>query len=750
MYLYTELVNQYAWATPTSNALRIIQEFAPIVEIGSGANAYWATYLHRNDVDVVAYDINVEQGGKIPSSSSSSKSQSPTEPHDNMSSEVPLRVQPGGPSVLAQHSDRALFLCYPDETGDGMAAECLEYYTGSYVIHVGETIWDANLSVDQCPWGRSSSSDFQQRLATEFHCILKMELPNWLHVRDTISVWKRTEICTMVFAADSDNQDNEEDEEVEYRHIPVAERLPINLAAPCCAHLLPPSPAAETASANATATTTIAASRQAIKDDHTTMPGDSTNEIAATTTSQAVQQPSTINHQQEDITRMSSREAASFSNMNAAEEEANESKSNYHGYRGEALAPMVRASTTPLRVLALQYGADFCYTEELVDRSISDTVRVENKRLGTIDYIKDISKVSAKVQRRLAREGGPPLMLRIDPNREAGKLACQIGSGEPELALAGALHVHRDVESIDINMGCPKKFSVSGGMGSALLTDPERASRILRTLATNVPKPISCKIRLLPQTQDTMDLLTALIERGQAKAVAIHARRVGDPEIKPAQWDDLEEVLALARAKFPHTRFLVNGDFYTRQEWIDFRQRTGVDGVLWARPALYNTSIFRKPRHASTSYNDQPTYGYNSPLLLDRTQVIQEYLQNAIRYETHYKNVKYVVAEMMNTRRTPSPRVPFLVPPQEAFVSGGQTIGLTSACHDMESLCKLWNVDQTAYTVKSTQCLSTTSSDIIAVPTEGEHRYEESYLLRTEGGSKEARPSSPKRAKTEF
>ena len=47
-------------------------------------------------------------------------------------------------------------------------------------------------------------------------------------------------------------------------------------------------------------------------------------------------------------------------------------------YKGEALAPMVRASTTPLRTLALQYGADFVYTEELVDRSLSDTTRVEN------------------------------------------------------------------------------------------------------------------------------------------------------------------------------------------------------------------------------------------------------------------------------------------------------------------------------------------------------------------------------------
>ena len=125
----------------------------------------------------------------------------------------------------------------------------------------------------------------------------------------------------------------------------------------------------------------------------------------------------------------------------------------YHDYRGEALAPMVRASTIPLRTLALEYGADFCYTEELVDRSIGNTLRVENKELGTIDYVKDTTKLAPKVIRRLQREGGPPLLLRIDPKREQGRLVCQLGTGEPELALQAALHVHRDVASIDLNMG---------------------------------------------------------------------------------------------------------------------------------------------------------------------------------------------------------------------------------------------------------------------------------------------------------
>ena len=225
-----ELVNRHAWATPSPHALRIIKEFARVgvVEIGCGANAYWANQMLSEGIDVIAYDIAIDDGGKISKQKKMNEKQRSS-----------IVVHKGGPSVLTQHPDRTLFLCYPDEEGEGMGAECLEYYQGMYVIHVGESIMDSNFSMDQAPWGRSSSSDFQERLLSEYHCLIKVELPNWLHVRDSISVWKRSETCTMVFAADSDVEDDEEDEEIEYRHIPCNERLPMNVAAPCCAHLLP-------------------------------------------------------------------------------------------------------------------------------------------------------------------------------------------------------------------------------------------------------------------------------------------------------------------------------------------------------------------------------------------------------------------------------------------------------------------------------------------------------------------------------
>lgn len=315
-------------------------------------------------------------------------------------------------------------------------------------------------------------------------------------------------------------------------------------------------------------------------------------------------------------------------------------------YRGESLAPMVRASTTPLRTLALHYGANFTYTEELVDRSITETLRVENDTLGTIDYVKDVSKLSKKTQRKLQRDNNRPcLILRIDRKleQERNNLICQLGTGEPELALPAAKHVYQDVAAIDINMGCPKKFSVSGGMGSALLKDPDRASRIVKTLRAEIPRPVSVKIRLLPSIQETVDFCQAMINAG-ANAVAIHARRVGTDSTVNADWGTLKEVLGLLRPKYPDFPLLVNGDFYERDEREQFMKETNIDGFLLGRPALYNTSTFLPKK---------------TPLV-DKTNVIQEYLRQAMRYEVHYKNAKYVICEMMNNRRAPTDRVPNL------------------------------------------------------------------------------------------
>ncbi|XP_061696622.1 uncharacterized protein dus2 isoform X4 [Syngnathoides biaculeatus] len=52
-----------------------------------------------------------------------------------------------------------------------------------------------------------------------------------------------------------------------------------------------------------------------------------------------------------------------------------------------ALAPMVRVGTLPMRLLALDYGADVVYCEELIDIKMAQCRRVENEVLQTVDFV---------------------------------------------------------------------------------------------------------------------------------------------------------------------------------------------------------------------------------------------------------------------------------------------------------------------------------------------------------------------------
>lgn len=104
-------------------------------------------------------------------------------------------------------------------------------------------------------------------------------------------------------------------------------------------------------------------------------------------------------------------------------------------------------------------------------------------------------------------------------------------------------------------MGCPKAFSIQGGMGAALLSKPElihdvlwlfctlymllflmarfflkhfthvvsSLSQILTTLKRNLDVPVTCKIRLLKSTADTVELARR-IEKLGVPALAVHGR----------------------------------------------------------------------------------------------------------------------------------------------------------------------------------------------------------------------------------
>ena len=298
---------------------------------------------------------------------------------------------------------------------------------------------------------------------------------------------------------------------------------------------------------------------------------------------------------------------------------------------------------------------------------------------------------------------------------------------------------------MDVNMGCPKKFSVSGGMGSALLSDVKRACDIISTLRRNLSKPVTAKIRLLDPNdpQPTLDFVRSLIKAG-ANAITIHGRIVGDESHTMARWTTLVEVVRQLK-QTESVPIIVNGDLYTRADVREMKRRTGCNGIMLARPALYNISLFRKGQDEAThdvditskddeiplptfqTTNHQGMYGYNSPLLHSRTSIVQEYISHCVRYRAHSKNAKYVVCEMMNSRRAPTNRVPFLNMEYET----GQTIASVCKCKSLNDLVKIWDVTQTIplpTAVNNANVLNTCKPNEIEAAGDL-HNYDDRYFL---------------------
>ncbi|XP_056643991.1 tRNA-dihydrouridine(20) synthase [NAD(P)+]-like [Diorhabda sublineata] len=303
------------------------------------------------------------------------------------------------------------------------------------------------------------------------------------------------------------------------------------------------------------------------------------------------------------------------------------------------LAPMVRVGTLPMRLLALRYGADIVYTEELIDWKFLKSVRRENEVLGTIDYL---DATNGTVVFRTCAE-------------EKEKVVVQLGTSDPQRALKVAKMIENDVAGIDINMGCPKEFSLKGGMGAALMTQRVKAKQILSLLVQNCSIPVTCKIRVFESIDETLNFVKDLESTG-ISAIAVHGRtRVERPQ-HPNRNETLRKISETLRIPV-----IANGgsrEIENYRDLIKFKEDCGCSSVMVARAAEYNCSIFRK----------------EGMKLMD--DVIVEYLKNCVEYDNPPSNTKYCVQNMLKELQE--------TPRGKKFLE----------CQTLEQICNIWGLGE--------------------------------------------------------
>ena len=162
------------------------------------------------------------------------------------------------------------------------------------------------------------------------------------------------------------------------------------------------------------------------------------------------------------------------------------------------------------------------------------------------------------MRHQLAKQGGLDLLctefIRISTQAPSAKqmrkqvvksgdipLSVQIMGNKAELMGESAqLVAENGADAVDVNMGCPTKRAVKGGVGSAMLKDPKLCYDVLSAMRKKIKCPLSAKIRAGFDNKDGIfEILQAVIDSG-ADYIAVHPRRRIDHYEGKSDWRIIE------------------------------------------------------------------------------------------------------------------------------------------------------------------------------------------------------------------
>ena len=170
-------------------------------------------------------------------------------------------------------------------------------------------------------------------------------------------------------------------------------------------------------------------------------------------------------------------------------------------------------------------------------------------------------------------------------------LFVQICGHKPNEMLVAAKAVEHVADAIDINLGCPQVIARRGRYGAFLLQEFDLLEDIVSTLSQNLAVPVTCKIRILPEWDQTL-ALAKLLERSGCSLLTVHGRTKEEKGnlIKHANWEWIRRIKQeLVIPVFANGSI---GRFEDIQECLD---ATGCDGVMSSEAVLENPALFAGP-----------------------------------------------------------------------------------------------------------------------------------------------------------
>lgn len=225
------------------------------------------------------------------------------------------------------------------------------------------------------------------------------------------------------------------------------------------------------------------------------------------------------------------------------------------------LAPLAGVSDIPFRRICSQLGADLTYVEMLSAVAINHN--------------------SERTLRMMARHPSESI------------LGVQVTSGTAkDMGEAVRFLNDQNLDTIDINMGCPVQKVVKSGSGSGILKDPSRVYGTVSAARAATAKPLSAKIRLGwdANSRNYLEVGKAIEDAG-ADWITVHGRTRCDDYSSPV---DIHAIAELKDAL--GIPVIGNGNVMTVSDARLMLAAGTPDGVMVSRGSLGNPWVFREIR----------------------------------------------------------------------------------------------------------------------------------------------------------
>ncbi|WP_312814452.1 tRNA dihydrouridine synthase DusB [Sedimentibacter sp.] len=214
-------------------------------------------------------------------------------------------------------------------------------------------------------------------------------------------------------------------------------------------------------------------------------------------------------------------------------------------------------------------------------------------------------------------------LMKINENNRPVSL--QIFGSDPDVmayVVEKYINERKDIDIIDVNMGCPTPKIVKNGDGSALMKTPELAGSIINKIKKVSNKPVTAKIRAGWDSRSINAAEVAQnLEYNGVDLIAVHGRTREQFYTGKSSNNIIKEVKEKVNVPV-----IGNGDIFTPEDAVKMIKDTGCDGVMVGRGILGNPWLIK---NIVKAFNND--YDFYVPAATDKIQIIKRHAEMLIK-----------------------------------------------------------------------------------------------------------------------